>query len=91
MIVHRIPSASASRPRSTGWISIALRTSWYAWAAAVSVNVVIWLIVSLSSRELVYFWPAWVAGPWGAVLVVATFFGKEVVGPQRAARHRSGR
>jgi hypothetical protein len=53
--------------------------------------VVIWLIVSLSSRELVYFWPAWVAGPWGAVLVVATFFGKEVVGPQRAARHRSGR
>jgi len=37
--------------------------------------VVIWLLVSLSSGELVYFWPMWVAGPWGAVLLATTLSG----------------
>ena len=48
---------------------------WSAWLVAVSVNVVIWLLVSLSSGELVYFWPMWVAGPWGAVLLASTVSG----------------
>jgi len=26
-------------------------------------------LVSIASAELVYFWPMWVAGPWGAVLL----------------------
>jgi hypothetical protein len=38
---------------------------------AVSVNVVIWLLVAITSGP-VYFWPMWVAGPWGAVLLVLT-------------------
>ncbi|WP_433080792.1 DUF1707 SHOCT-like domain-containing protein [Dactylosporangium sp. CA-052675] len=46
---------------------------WSAWLVAVSVNVVIWALVSLSAGEAVYFWPMWVAGPWGAVLLVSTF------------------
>ncbi|WP_432980308.1 DUF1707 SHOCT-like domain-containing protein [Dactylosporangium sp. CA-233914] len=46
---------------------------WSAWLVAVSVNVVIWALVSLSSGEAVYFWPMWVAGPWGAVLLASTF------------------
>ena len=48
---------------------------WSAWLIAVSVNVVIWLLVSLSSNEFVYFWPMWVAGPWGAVLLATTLTG----------------
>lgn len=49
---------------------------WSAWLVAVSVNVVIWLLVSLSSGgEFVYFWPMWVAGPWGAVLLATTLTG----------------
>ena len=36
---------------------------------AVSVNVVIWLIVSVTTAEFIYPWPLWVAGPWGAVLL----------------------
>jgi hypothetical protein len=48
---------------------------WSAWLIAVSVNVVIWLLVSVSSSELVYFWPMWVAGPWGAVLLATTVIG----------------
>ncbi len=50
----------------------ALRGAWAAWTVAVSVNVVIWLLVSISSGNAVYFWPMWVAGPWGAVLLALT-------------------
>jgi hypothetical protein len=46
---------------------------WSAWLVAVSVNVVIWALVSLSAGQPVYFWPMWVAGPWGAVLLASTF------------------
>jgi hypothetical protein len=48
---------------------------WSAWLVAVSVNIVIWLLVSVSSGQLVYFWPMWVAGPWGAVLLATTVTG----------------
>jgi hypothetical protein len=37
-------------------------------ASAVAINVVVWVLVSLTSGEFVYPWPLWVAGPPGAVL-----------------------
>jgi hypothetical protein len=40
----------------------------------VSINLAIWLLVSVSNGNPVYFWPMWVAGPWGAVLLVGTVF-----------------
>jgi hypothetical protein len=46
---------------------------WSAWLVAVSVNIVIWALVSISVGEAIYFWPMWVAGPWGVVLLVSTF------------------
>jgi Domain of unknown function (DUF1707) len=52
-----------------------LRAGWGAWATAVLVTSAIWLIVSVSDGDLGYFWPIWVAGPWGAVLVARTVFG----------------
>jgi hypothetical protein len=52
-----------------------LVTVWSAWAAAVFINIVIWLLVSLSTGELAYFWPMWVAGPWGAVLLALSVSG----------------
>ena len=51
----------------------ALAAAWSVWALAVSVNVVIWLLVSLSAGDLKHFWPMWVAGPWGVVLGMSTF------------------
>jgi hypothetical protein len=53
-----------------------LRAAWGVWGAAVLVNVVIWALVSISNADLVYFWPVWVAGPWGAVLLAGTIFGR---------------
>ncbi len=49
-----------------------LRAAWLVYAAAVSINLVIWLIVSVSNAELTYFWPIWVAGPWGVILFFRT-------------------
>ena len=52
-----------------------LRAGWGAWATAVLVTSAIWLIVTVSDGDVRFFWPIWVAGPWGAVLVARTVFG----------------
>jgi hypothetical protein len=76
----RPPAARPARPvprpapapvrRQTG--NTALTAAWWVWGAAVSVNVVVWLLVSITSGGAAYFWPIWVAGPWGAVLLMMT-------------------
>ncbi len=48
-----------------------LRTAWQAWATVVGINVVIWLIIGVTSG-FPYFWPIWVAGPWGVILLMRT-------------------
>ena len=53
-----------------------MRRLWMAWTIAVSVNVVVWLLVCLSTADFIYPWPIWVAGPWGAVLLVTTLMGR---------------
>ncbi len=74
--IARPRTANVPAPRrgaqSGSWIDSGLRAGWYAWTVAVSINVVIWLIVTVTSGDPVYFWPIWVAGPWGAVLIVTT-------------------
>ncbi len=71
------PLAPASAvPRSAGPVlcgglarlPLALRVLWTIWLTAVSVNVVVWVLVSGGSGHLAYPWPLWVAGPYGAVL-----------------------
>jgi hypothetical protein len=52
-----------------------LRILWTVWLVAVSVNVVTWLLVSVTSQSFIYPWPIWVAGPWGAVLLALTLSG----------------
>ncbi len=63
-------SRIAPDPDMPGW----LRAVWLTYAAVVAINVVIWLIVDLggSDGEITYFWPIWVAGPWGVILVFRT-------------------
>jgi len=54
----------------------ALRASWYVYAVAVGINLVVWAAVSLSTQQWIYFWPIWVAGPWGVVLLAGTLFNR---------------
>lgn len=63
------PSTPALRRKQS------LRAAWAAWTVAVLVNLVIWGLVSVSAGEAIYFWPMWVAGPWGAVLLAVTLTG----------------
>ncbi|MGH3254970.1 MAG: DUF1707 SHOCT-like domain-containing protein [Streptosporangiaceae bacterium] len=57
---------------SRGGMPTPLKVLWTIWAAAVSVNLVIWFIVSVSAHHLIYIWPVWVAGPWGAILLAVS-------------------
>ncbi len=49
-----------------------LKILWTMWLIAVSVNVVIWALVSGTGGHLAYPWPVWVAGPYGAVLLAVS-------------------
>jgi hypothetical protein len=47
----------------------ALKVLWTIWLVAVSVNVVVWVLVTATTGHLIYPWPVWVAGPYGAALL----------------------
>ena len=65
----------AAPARRDGGPETALRAAWGVWAFAVLVNLAVWGVVSVAQGRPVYFWPGWVAGPWGAVLLVRTLAG----------------
>ena len=48
---------------------------WRAWLTTGVIVVTIWLITSIAGGEFHYFWPIWVIGPWGAVLLAHTLTG----------------
>jgi len=75
-IVQRPASTVATGKRSGG--EKAMAVLWTIWVCAVSVNLVVWLLVSITNGNLEYFWPAWVAGPWGAVLLAITAMRRQV-------------
>lgn len=47
------------------------------WLGVSVIVLVIWGLISLTAGELTYFWPMWVIGPWGAVLVFRVITGWE--------------
>jgi Domain of unknown function (DUF1707) len=61
--VGRTPRACALARMPT-----VLRVLWVFWFVAVSINVVVWALVSLTAARFAYPWPLWVAGPYGAAL-----------------------
>lgn len=61
---------------------------WLPYLKVIAVVVTIWAVTSLLSQDLLYFWPAWVAGPWGAVLAVQTITGLTGGEPRRQAIKR---
>ena len=48
-----------------------LAQGWRAWAGTAAIVLTIWLLTGLSGT-FGYFWPMWVIGPWGAVLLMRT-------------------
>jgi hypothetical protein len=62
------PAGRRAGPGTLAGLPTVLKVLWLKWLVAVSVNVVVWALVSGTSGHLAYPWPLWVAGPFGAVL-----------------------
>jgi Domain of unknown function (DUF1707) len=62
------PAAAAKRSAFAD-LPAALKVLWTIWLAAVSINVVVWVLVVGTSGHFIYPWPLWVAGPYGAALL----------------------
>ena len=57
--------------------------SWRSWLTTALIVIGIWATISLANWELLYFWPVWVIGPWGAVLLAQTLMGNRDDGDER--------
>jgi DUF1707 SHOCT-like domain len=64
--------AVAARQGSVAGLPTALKVLWTIWLTAVLINVVVWALVSVTSASLIYPWPIWVAGPYGAALAAVS-------------------
>ncbi|MFC9895281.1 DUF1707 domain-containing protein [Nocardia sp. NPDC127579] len=67
-LVSDLPAERRTPGQPTGsrlpqWVTI----MWIPWAAVNLLMVLIWLATGLG-----YFWPIWVAGPWGFALLIPT-------------------
>ena len=54
------------------WAPGNCRASWVGWMLTGALCLLVWTATSAAQGHLHYFWPFWVIGPWGAVLVVHT-------------------
>jgi len=64
---------------------------WSSWVPAVGITTAIWLISSVAAGDLLFFWPIWVAGPWGAVMVFVTLAGLTNGEPRKQAEKQARR
>ena len=71
------PRPAASPCAGWGHPGSSLRAAWRSWAATAVLVLGIWLATSVASGELLYPWPVWVIGPWGAVLLAQSVGGRE--------------
>ena len=63
------PHAEVVKRGAFAGLPTPLKVLWTIWATVVSINVVVWVLVSATTAHLIYPWPLWVAGPWGVVLL----------------------
>jgi len=82
----RRPQAPAARTQhATGeW----LMRVWGSWLPAVSITTAIWVVSCIAAGELTYFWPIWVGGPWGVVLLWYTIGGLASGQPRKMVEER---
>jgi hypothetical protein len=66
-------ACTPANPWAGGWDQ---SHSWRAWLSTSLIVFTIWAVTSLASWEFHYFWPVWVIGPWGAVLLAQTITGR---------------
>lgn len=72
------PAPRPEPPRSPacGVRGRSARSVWASWLSTALIVTTIWLASSIGSQSLQPFWPIWVIGPWGAVLLARTITGQ---------------
>ena len=66
--VPAVPAPATGIRGAYSELPAALKVLWTIWFAGVSINVVVWVLLGLTSMSFPYPWPLWVAGPAGAAL-----------------------
>ena len=66
-----------------------LAATWGPWVLTGLICLVVWAAVALGGGGA-YFWPAWVIGPWGALLTLGTLAGGRLHASSCTGGHRSG-
>ncbi|SCL19892.1 protein of unknown function [Micromonospora nigra] len=64
---------------------------WEPWLKVVGIVLAVWAGTSIVAGEPLYFWPGWVAGPWGAIVAVRTVTGLATGEPVRWAAKQDRR
>jgi Domain of unknown function (DUF1707) len=59
------------------------RAAWASWLGTAVIVLTIWLATSIAAGDLLYPWPVWVIGPWGAVLLAQSITGRGDDGGRR--------
>jgi len=94
------PASCAPHAGHAGWGrwgawagSNGVRKDWLTWASTSVLTLTIWVVTLAVAGGPLYFWPIWVIGPWGAVLLAQTLRGSlGVEGRERdRARDRNRR
>jgi hypothetical protein len=60
-----------------------LASVWSGYASTVSIVLLVWAVSSIASSEFLYFWPIWVAGPWGLICLWQTIGGLATGEPEK--------
>lgn len=93
-VARPAPSAplAAVSPDARRPVTLWLLSMWGSWLSTVLVCIVIWAATDLANGEAhTYFWPVWVAAPWGALLLLGTITGLATGAPQRHLERQAGR
>jgi hypothetical protein len=67
-----VTASTPSRPPTTDRGRRQPDPRWSSWVATAAICLTIWLVTSLASGSVLYFWPVWVVGPWGVALAART-------------------
>jgi hypothetical protein len=85
---HPVP-VRACGPMAGAWGGRSHAASaWRSWLSTALIVVAIWAVTSFAAGALIPFWPIWVIGPWGAVLLAQTVSGGRHGHPARDSRPR---
>jgi hypothetical protein len=78
-----LPAPRAARPAPQlpfpvppGMPRLPAAAMWAPWALVGVITLVVWVATSLGAGHPLPFWPVWVIGPWGGVLLLGTLTGK---------------